>query len=188
MRIALLGVPGSGKGTQGKALAAHFGVRHISSGDLLRREVRAGTELGQAVDAFIAGGDLVPDDLVFAVVASALGDLACAPGYVLDGFPRTLSQAEHACLGPPPVGIEIDVVVYLALSDDAARQRLIGRAAQGRSDDGNAVIERRLRVYHSQTEPLLDFYRGHDMLRTIDASGPVATVTAAILEAIADSA
>jgi len=146
--------------------------------------VRAETELGRAVDAFIAGGDLVPDELVFAVVAGALADPDSAAGYILDGFPRTLSQAERACAGRPPVGIEIDVVVYLALSDDVARQRLIARATQGRSDDDNAVIERRLGVYHSATEPLLEFYRRREMLCAIDADGTVDTVTAAILDAI----
>ncbi len=188
MRLVLLGVPGSGKGTQGEVLAAHYGIRHVSSGDLLRHEVAAHTPLGEEVKSFIDDGELVPDELVFSVVAGALDDAARAQGYILDGFPRTLAQAQRARASAPPAGIAVDAVVYLDLSDKVARSRLSGRAAEGRVDDGDSVIERRLAVYHHATQPLLGFYRALRLLRAIDANAPIPQVTATIIAAIDASA
>jgi adenylate kinase len=172
VRLVLLGAPGSGKGTQGARLAAHFGVPHISSGDLLRAQVEAADAAG-----VMARGDLVSDDVVLAIVARAVAD---APeGYVLDGFPRTVAQAELALARIP-----IDKVVALELPDAVARERLAGRATEGRTDDDRAVVDRRLAVYHEQTRPLLDYYRPLDLLVEIDASPPVDAVTDAILRAL----
>jgi adenylate kinase len=188
MRLVLLGAPGSGKGTQGVVLAEHFGVPHVSSGALLRREVAAVTTLGRRVERYVASGELVPDDLVLAIVVGALGAGARAEGYILDGFPRTLTQARSACAVAPSDGIAVDVVVYLAMPDDVARRRVADRAAQGRVDDTDAaVIERRLLVFHRETRPLLDFYRERRLLRSVDADRPVDDVTDAIFVALADA-
>ena len=185
MQIVLLGAPGSGKGTQGDVLAEHFGVPHVSSGELLRMHVADGTDLGREVASFLARGELVPDDLVLAVVGDALSGAFEAGGYVLDGIPRTLAQAERAYALAKPAGLLADAVVYLDVPDAVARERLVGRAETGRADDADAaVIERRLQVFHADTRPLLDFYRERGILRTVDAVQPVAAVSAAILEAL----
>jgi adenylate kinase len=185
VRVLLLGPPGSGKGTQGQALARRLGIGHLSSGELLRREAAAGTELGRQVAAYLDRGELVPDDLVIAVMRHALRSTDRSNGYVLDGFPRNVAQAEQADALEATGGVA-DEVVYLALPDDVARQRLAGRAAEGRSDDADPdVIDRRLRVFHAETEPLLDLYRDRGILWVVDADEPAEAVTAAILAALA---
>lgn len=185
MRIILLGAPGSGKGTQGEALAERFGVRHVSTGDLLRAHIAEGTDLGRAAAPYAQRGELVPDDLMLQVAGSAVTEAAREGGYVLDGFPRTLAQAERAYELAGPADIAADAVVYLAVPDEVVRERLAARAAGGRVDDSDpGVIERRLQVFHEETEPLLDFYRNRGILVTVDASPPPDEVTAAMLEAV----
>lgn len=190
MRIVLLGAPGSGKGTQGEALADHFGGAHVSSGDLFRMHIAEGTELGRQVDQYVAHGDLVPDDLVLAIVGAEVGRVTRdGRGYVLDGFPRTLAQAERAYELAGPSGLTADVAVYLAVPDDVARQRLAGRALAGRVDDNDpGAIERRLRLFHQETEPLLDFYRDRGILVTVDATPPPDDVTKDMLAAVSSVA
>ncbi len=180
-RVVLLGPPGSGKGTQGAALAEHLGVPYLSTGELLRGQAGLDTELGQAIAATIDGGDLVPDDLLMSSIHEPLEAAFAAGGYVLDGFPRTVSQAEYAeRVGSP------DRVVYLAVPDDVARQRMSGRNAGARADDADpAAVERRLRVFHAQTEPLLEFYAERGILATVDAAQPLALVRAAIQQELA---
>jgi adenylate kinase len=185
VRLVLLGAPGAGKGTQGVVLADHFGVAHISSGELLRTHVAAESDLGREVGAYLVRGELVPDDLVLAVVGDAVAAATKTGGYILDGFPRTLAQAERAYALAEPAGLAADAVIYLAVPDEAARQRLAGRAEVGRSDDVDAaVIERRLRVFHEQTQPLLEFYRGRKVLVTVDAVQSPDAVSAAIFTAL----
>ncbi|MEY2449465.1 MAG: adenylate kinase [Acidimicrobiaceae bacterium] len=185
MRIILLGAPGSGKGTQGKALAERFGVRHISTGDVLRRHIADGTELGALAAPYVQRGDLVPDDVMLQIAGNAAVEAAKDGGYVLDGFPRTLEQAERAYEFAVPADVAADAVVYLAVPDDVARERLATRAVAGRVDDNDpAVVERRLRVFHEQTEPLLEFYRNRGILVPVDASHSPAEVTEAMLEAV----
>jgi adenylate kinase len=184
MRIILLGAPGSGKGTQGRALAERFGVRHVSTGDLLRAHIAEGTELGREVAPYVEQGELVPDDLMLQVAGAAATEAAQEGGYVLDGFPRTLAQAERAydLAGPD---VQADAVVYLAVPDNVVRERLAARAAAGRIDDADPkVIERRLQVFHDQTGPLLEFYRNRGILVPVDAVQPPDEVTAAMLEAV----
>jgi adenylate kinase len=179
----LLGAPGSGKGTQGDVLAKHFGVPHVSSGELLRTHVATGSDLGRQVAYFLSLGELVPDDLVLAVVGDALTGAFEAGGYVLDGIPRTLAQAERAYALAKQAGLVADAVVYLDVPDDVARERLAARAETGRVDDADpAVIERRLQVFHADTRPLLDFYRERGILMTVDAVQPVGAVSEAILD------
>jgi adenylate kinase len=188
VRIVLLGAPGSGKGTQGELLAARLGVPHIASGELLRAHVSGGTALGREVAGYLARGDLVPDDVVLAVVGEAV-EQACATagGYILDGFPRTRAQAERAHALARERGIDADVAIYLALADEVARARLAGRAEHGRVDDADReVIAHRLELFHENMEPLLDFYRERGLLVTVDAAPAVDVVTDALLDALAE--
>jgi adenylate kinase len=181
----LLGAPGSGKGTQGGVVARHLGVPHVSSGDLLRAQVASGSEVGRRVAGCIARGELVPDDLVLAVVGEALSGAVKAGGYVLDGIPRTLAQAERAYALAQPAGLVADAVIYLEVPDEVARERLARRAETGRADDANpAVIERRLQIFHADTGPLLDFYRERGILIPIDAVQSVGAVSSAIFDAL----
>jgi adenylate kinase len=182
MRIVMLGAPGSGKGTQAKLLAQRFAVPHVSSGDLLRAEVAAGSALGQKVAGVLDRGELVPDELVVRIVLDALAE--AGPGYILDGFPRTLSQARLAEDARPGEGLA-DAVVFLALPDDVARRRLAARA-EGRSDDRDPeVIENRLRRFHTDTDPLVGLYRDRGLLVTVDGSQLPDAVTAGIVAALA---
>jgi adenylate kinase len=185
MRLILLGAPGSGKGTQAAVLADHFEVPHISSGERLRRHVAAGTDLGREVARYLDQGELAPDHLVTAVVGEALA--GAARGYVLEGFPRTVSQAREA---EARYGAGFaDAVVFLEVPDGVTRQRLARRMSSGRSDDRDPeIIERRLRRFHAETEPLVDYYRDRGLLVTVDAAQPPAAVTGAILAALADTA
>ncbi len=184
MRLVLLGAPGAGKGTQGVVLADHFGVPHISSGDLLRSHVSAQSDLGRRLGAYLARGELVPDDLVLAVIGDAIIAAMKTGGYILDGFPRTLSQAEQAYALAEPAGVAADAVVYLAVPDDEARQRLAGRDANRTDDADPTVIERRLRLFHAETKPLLDFYGERGILVTIDAVQSAHAVSAAIFASL----
>lgn len=186
MRIILLGAPGSGKGTQGPVLAEHFGATHVSTGELLRAHVRDATELGKQIAAYMQTGDLVPDEIVFEVMRESISRAAAAGGYVLDGFPRSLHQAELAFEQAVLAGVTADAVVYLAVPDAVVRSRLASRSRrEGRPDDLEpGVIERRLGIFHSETEPLLAFYRNRDLLVTVDASGAPDEVSAAMISAL----
>jgi adenylate kinase len=189
MRIVLLGAPGSGKGTQGRRLAEHFGVPHFSSGELFREHIANSTPLGRDVAEYVKRGDLVPDDLVLAIMGDAVLDAAQKEGgYVLDGFPRTLAQAQRAYELAGRAGATADVAVYLSVPDEVARERLAGRASEGRPDDADPeVIEHRLRAFHDETEPLLDFYRDRGILVTVDATPPPDEVTKHMLAAVSQA-
>ena len=186
MRLILLGAPGAGKGTQGVRLADHYGVAHVASGDILRAHVAEGTPLGPRVAAFVAAGELVPDDLVLEVVGRAVGEAMETGGYLLDGFPRTLAQAEKAYELAKEGDITADAVLFLDVPDEVAVERLVDRSAtSGRVDDASTtVIRHRLEVFHDQTYPLLDFYRQNDRLVTIDASAPPEDVFASIVKTL----
>ena len=186
MRLILLGAPGAGKGTQGVRLAEHYGVAHVASGDILRAHVAEGTPLGKRVAAFVAEGELVPDDLVLAVVGRAVVEAMETGGYLLDGFPRTLAQAEQAYERATQGDIAADAVLFLDVPDEVAVERLVDRSAtSGRIDDASTdVIRHRLEVFHEQTYPLLDFYRQNDRLITIDAGPPPDEVFATIVAAL----
>jgi adenylate kinase len=183
-RLLFLGPPGAGKGTQAARLAAAIGIPHISTGDMLRTAVARGTDLGKEAEAIMAAGDLVPDDLVTAMVAERLAEDDAACGYLLDGFPRNAAQA--ASLAGEVGEDAIEVAVLIEVPDEELVARLLKRAAeQGRSDDNEATIRRRLAVYAEQTEPLIDYYAGRDKLVRVDGLGTVDEILARIVAALA---
>lgn len=188
MRLLMLAGPGAGKGTQAERLADHYGVEHVASGDLLRAEVEAGTEVGQAVEAAINSGDLVPDDVMLEMIGQRLVAAAEQGGYVLDGYPRNLAQAKRAYEMARDVGnIELQGVVHLQVDRDELQRRMLARAEEeGRLDDTRATIEHRLEVFDQQTQPLVAYYTDRGLVHTIDGNQDVEDVTAAILEALAD--
>lgn len=183
MRLLMVAPPGAGKGTQAVRLASHYGIAHLSSGDLLRREVAAGTEVGVQAASYLAQGDLVPDAVVLALLGPHILEAAARGGYVLDGFPRTRAQAEEAyAVAVRLSGIELQAVVHLVVGRAELLRRLRARAgAAGRVDDNEAVIHHRLEVYESETVPLLEFYAGRGLVVAIDGEGPVEEVFRAIV-------
>ncbi len=185
MRLALLGPPGSGKGTQGAVLRAHFGIPHVSSGDLLRAAVRGGTNLGKKAKAYMDAGELVPDALVLAMMDERLEKADCRNGFLLDGFPRTVAQAEALTRMLTERGAPIEHVISLAVTEEEVVARLRGRREQeGRSDDGDDTVKQRLRVYFAETAPLLDYYRKQGILREVQGIGKPEVVSTAIRAAL----
>ena len=174
-RLLFLGPPGAGKGTQAQRLAASHGLLHLSTGDLLRAEVQAGTPLGQEAEAVMARGELVSDQLVLAIVRSRLE--GHNDGWLLDGFPRNLPQAEALDALLSELRQEIEQVVLLELDDAVLIARLLGR---GRADDNEEVIRNRLEVYREQTAPLIQHYRERGQLVAVEASGTVEEIGARI--------
>jgi adenylate kinase len=168
MRLLLIGAPGAGKGTQAERLAERFGITHISSGDLLRQHVRDQTSLGQTVKSYVDKGDLVPDGVVMDMLRKPVVAAAETGGYVLDGFPRTVEQAEASYAVVRALGVEVQAAIHL----DVPRQELVRRLmARGRgSDDTEAVIEHRLQVYQERTVPLLEYYAGREWMFTVDGA------------------
>jgi adenylate kinase len=166
VRLLLIGAPGSGKGTQATRLAEHFGLTHISSGDLLRHHVTEGTPLGLQVQQYVTRGDLVPDALLMDVLRKPVVAASKTGGYILDGFPRTVQQAEIAYAVAKDLGVEAQVAVHL----DVPRAELVRRLlARGRgSDDTAEVIEHRLEVYMEHTVPMLDYYQQREELVRVD--------------------
>jgi adenylate kinase len=184
LRLLLVGAPGSGKGTQGKALASLYGIEHISSGEVLRIEVRAGTPLGREVAAFQRRGDLVPDAIVFDLVIPVVAAATARGGYILDGFPRTVSQALQAADVARRLELSLDAAIYLNVPDEVLLQRLLARA---RPDDSAEVIKHRLEVFAETTHPLIDYYREQrGILMEVDGNQPAEAITAEIQARLAD--
>lgn len=182
MRLLLLAPPGAGKGTQGTALAEHYGVEHISSGDLLRREIQTGTPLGERAQKYLDIGDLVPDDVLSDLLTEHIAIAARAGGYILDGFPRTVAQSEAAAEIAQELGIGLDAVVYLAIPTEVLVARLLARARG--ADDTEDTIRHRLEVYDRETEPLVARYRQRHLLHEVDGDQSPEDVTAAIVATI----
>ena len=183
----MLGPPGSGKGTQAKKLAAAYGANHLSTGDMLRAEVISGTEIGRAAQAFMDRGDLVPDELILKMIAGRLESLGNGTGFVLDGFPRTEAQAVALDRMLDSIGRPVERVVLVRVGDSAIKARLAGRArSEGRVDDSEDVIDRRLEVYRKQTEPLVAYYRAKGRLAEVVGERPI-DVVYADLQKLADS-
>jgi adenylate kinase len=184
--IVILGPPGAGKGTQGKLIADDAGIPHVNTGDMFRAECAAGTALGERVSSILDAGDLVPDALTIEVVRARLAQDDTANGFVLDGFPRTIAQAE--ALDRLLVEIdrgELSVVLDFQVSDEIAVQRLLGRAGvEGRSDDAPDRIQHRLDVYHEKSEPLVEYYRARGILVGIHADRTVEDVFAEVQQVL----
>jgi adenylate kinase len=186
MRLLLVAYPGAGKGTQAEKLAAHYRIAHLSSGALLRDEVAHGTKIGRFAAEYLERGDLVPDELMFEMLSAKVLEAARNGGYVLDGFPRTVRQAEEAyALAQGVEGITLQGVLYLRVSIDELHSRLQARAvSEGRSDDTEAAIAHRFEVFEAQTQPLLVFYSERGLLLEIDGEQPVEAVFADMKVAI----
>ena len=179
MRIVLLGPPGAGKGTQAIQLAEKLGVPQISTGDLFRHNISTGTELGLEAKKYLDAGDLVPATLTNALVDDRLNAADVAEGFILDGFPRSVEQAQALAEMLKKRGLQLDAVVEFRVPEDELVARLQGR---GRADDTEEVIRNRMKVYRDETAPLLDFYAIE--LRTVDAVGAVDEVFARALRAL----
>ncbi len=170
MRLLLIGAPGSGKGTQATRLAERFGIAHISSGDLLRQHVREGTSIGQTIKSYVDKGDLVPDAVVLDMLRKPVVAAVETGGYVLDGFPRTVEQAQASFPVAHALGVEVQAAIHLDVSRDELVRRLLARGRG--SDDTTAVIEHRLQVYLDKTVPLLDYYANREWMFSVDGAKP----------------
>jgi len=179
--VLLMGPPGAGKGTHAGHLADHLGVPVISTGDLFRRNIADGTELGKTAQGYLDAGEYVPDEVTNAMVRDRLADADARPGFVLDGYPRTLDQAAVLDELLDAQGRGLDAALVLQVDADALVARLLRRAEiEHRSDDTEEVIRRRFEVYHEQTAPLIHFYSGRGIHHEVDASSDVDTVRARV--------
>lgn len=182
MRLLLIGAPGAGKGTQAIRIAEHFGIAHISSGDLLRRHIAEETSIGRSVRETMRRGDLVSDGIVMDVLRKPVEAAARNGGFILDGFPRTVEQAEAAYLVAKNIGASVQVALFLDVPREELVRRLVTRGKEtGRTDDTEEVITHRLQVFEEHTLPLLDYYAQRERLVTVNGSRPVTEVTWSVL-------
>jgi adenylate kinase len=189
VRLMLLGPPGAGKGTQAARLAAKYGIPHIATGDIFRENVKGGTPLGQEAQGYMERGELVPDDVVNRMVADRLGRGDCAAGFLLDGYPRTVPQAQELDRRLAQRGTPLQVVLRFAVSDDELSRRIEGRRQEeGRADDTADVLRRRLEEYRTKTAPLEAFYAERGLVRDVDAVGDIDVVTQRALDVLDDLA
>jgi adenylate kinase len=185
MRLILMGPPGAGKGTQARFIADHFGVPAISTGDIFRANVSQGTPLGVEAQRFMDAGEYVPDEVTNKMVRNRIDEPDAAPGFLLDGYPRTLAQVEELDGMIAFTGHRLDAVVVLTVDAEELVQRLLQRAqTDGRADDTEDVIRRRQEDYADQTEPLIGVYRERGILIEVDGMGEVDEVTSRIFEAL----
>jgi len=183
-RILMMGPPGSGKGTQATTIAGHYGIPAISTGDIFRANVREGTPLGQTARGYMEAGEYVPDSVTNAMVRDRLGHADCRRGFLLDGYPRTLAQITTLDQILAAAGA-LDAVVVLEVDDDELIERLVRRAAvEGRADDTEDVIRRRLKVYSDETAPLIAAYEPRGIVHRVDGTGSVHEVAARISEVL----
>ena len=196
LNLIFLGPPGAGKGTHAKVICDMLQIAHISTGDLLRANIKDGTQLGIEAAKYMNGGNLVPDELVIGMLLEKIRQPECANGFVLDGFPRTIPQAEHL-----EKSVTVNAVLNIDVPDESIMRRICGRRTCGtcghitniawsngevcekcggqltqRADDNPETVAQRLKAYHAQTEPLIDFYKARDLLVTVDGSRPVEAV------------
>ena len=185
MRLVLLGAPGSGKGTQAARLKEHLQVPHISTGDLLRAEVAAGTPLGLEAKAIMARGDLVSDDILLGMLEDRFSREDTRAGFILDGYPRNLVQADALDGLLAKIGQPLDAVVQLDVATELLVERIAGRAkAEGREDDNPESVRKRLQVYNDSTAPVIGFYENRGTLTRIDGVGSMDEITARVLAAL----
>ena len=183
--LVIFGAPGSGKGTQSDLLVAKYGFRHISTGDVLRAEIKQGTELGRTAQQFIDKGQLIPDELMIEILASVYDSLCPCEGVIFDGFPRTIPQAEALKKMLAQRGTEVSAVLQLEVPEEMLTERLLNRGkTSGRADDNAETIRKRLEVYHSQTAPLAAWYTAEGKLHAIKGYGSLEEINAALCEVI----
>ena len=206
MKIIMLGAPGAGKGTQAKMIAEKYAIPHVSTGDIFRANIKNGTELGMEAKKYMDQGQLVPNELTVKILLDRVAQDDCQNGYVLDGFPRTIPQAKAL----DEMGVKVDLALSIEVKDDVIVERMSGRrvcdkcgasyhtkynpskdgvtcdkdgnALTLRKDDAPEVVKSRLETYHTQTEPIKEYYAGCDKLKTVDGEQDVAEITTAIIE------
>jgi adenylate kinase len=184
-RLLLLGPPGAGKGTQALRLVQRLGIPQISTGDMLRAAVAAGSEVGRKAKSYMDAGKLVPDAVVIGVAEERLARPDAKPGFILDGFPRTVAQAEALDRMLPKLGVALERCVALLVDEQQLVKRLLRRAEiEGRSDDNEHAIRERMREYDEKTKPLIEYYRGRGVLREVDGLGTVDEVAQRIERAL----
>jgi adenylate kinase len=185
VNLLVLGPQGAGKGTQAKRISAEYGIPHISTGDMFRAAIAAGTEIGTQVEPILASGELVPDELTVALIRERLGEPDAAEGFVLDGFPRNLAQAEALDEMLASIGKSLDAILFFDIPDSVGIERALERARlEGRDDDTPEVIKRRLEIYHAETEPVVEHYRVTGKLVPLHANRSIDQVWAEIQEAL----
>ncbi|HSV39718.1 MAG TPA: adenylate kinase [Nocardioidaceae bacterium] len=185
MRLILMGPPGAGKGTQAKVIGTHYGIPAISTGDIFSANVSANTPLGLEAKRYMEAGEYVPDEVTNAMVKDRLGLEDCKPGFLLDGYPRTLQQVDELDKMLTDYDVRLDAVVCLTANQDELVKRLLQRAhLEGRADDTEDVIRRRQEVYAEQTAPLIAVYRERGLLVEVDGMGEIDLVTHKVFKAI----
>ena len=185
LNIVIFGAPGSGKGTQSERIVEKYGINHISTGDVLRAEIKNGTELGKTAKGYIDQGQLIPDELMIDILASVFDSFKDSKGVIFDGFPRTIAQAEALKKMLAERGQDVSVMLDLDVPEDELMVRLIKRGKDsGRADDNEETIKKRLHVYHSQTAPLIDWYKNEKKYQHINGLGTMEGIFADICEAV----
>ena len=185
LNIVIFGAPGSGKGTQSERIVEKYGINHISTGDVLRAESKNGTELGKTAKGYIDQGQLIPDELMIDILASVFDSFKDSKGVIFDGFPRTIAQAEALKKMLAERGQDVSVMVDLDVPEEELMVRLIKRGKDsGRADDNEETIKKRLHVYHSQTAPLIDWYKNEKKYQHINGLGTMEGIFAEICEAV----
>ena len=185
LNIVIFGAPGSGKGTQSARIVEKYGLNHISTGDVLRAEIKNGTELGKTANAYISNGQLIPDALMIDILASVFDSFKDSKGVIFDGFPRTIAQAEALKKMLEERGQEVSIMLDLEVPEDELMVRLIKRGQEtGRADDNEETIKKRLVVYHSQTAPLIDWYKNDGKYCHINGLGTMDGIFADICKAV----
>ena len=185
LNIVIFGAPGSGKGTQSERIVEKYGINHISTGDVLRAEIKNGTELGKTAKGYIDQGHLIPDELMIDILASVFDSFKDSKGVIFDGFPRTIAQAEALKKMLAERGQDVSVMVDLDVPEEELMVRLIKRGKDsGRADDNEETIKKRLHVYHSQTAPLIDWYKNEKKYQHINGLGTMEGIFAEICEAV----
>ena len=185
LNIVIFGAPGSGKGTQSERIVEKYGLNHISTGEVLRTEIKSGTELGKLAKSYIDDGQLIPDDLMIDILADVLDGFKDSKGVIFDGFPRTINQAEELKKMLADRGQEVTIMIDLNVPEEELVQRLVKRGkTSGRADDNEETIRKRLDVYYSQTCPLIDWYKKEGKYCHIEGHGDMNEITSFICKEI----